>query len=109
MGKTEREKGARFEREIAAALRTERAGTKGRPDGDDADVRHPAFYVRCKRRARLAVHVAQTGRAEDGPAGLSMAGSGVAWRPGALYGMDGRWRCRRRRGLICRQSATRRA
>jgi hypothetical protein len=55
MGKLSRDKGARFEREVAASLGTERAGTKGKPDADDADVILRTYYVQCKRRARLAI------------------------------------------------------
>ena len=55
MGTLSRDKGARFEREIASVLGTERAGTKGKPDVDDADVVHPTYFVQCKRRARLAI------------------------------------------------------
>lgn len=55
MGKLSRDKGARFEREVATMLDTTRCGTKGKPDSTDADVFHPTLFVQCKRRARLSI------------------------------------------------------
>jgi hypothetical protein len=55
MGRLSRDKGARFEREVAKALGTERTGTRGKADKEHADVVHPRFFVQCKRRAKLSI------------------------------------------------------
>lgn len=55
MSKRERAKGARFERQVAHALGTERIGTRGKRDAEHADVKHDRFYVQCKHYKRIRV------------------------------------------------------
>ncbi len=57
MGKGSREKGARYEREVADALNASRKGLTYKADAQDghADVEHDRLYIQCKRRAKLAV------------------------------------------------------
>ena len=56
MGKSQREKGARFEREVAQVFGTERVGSRGKPDATHSDVEHESLFIQCKRRARLALY-----------------------------------------------------
>ena len=56
MGKSQKRKGADFERKIAELFQTERVGLRGKPDGDDADVVHDEFYIQCKKYNRIAVY-----------------------------------------------------
>ena len=54
-GRKSRNKGKRFELEIAHALDTERTGTRGKSDADHGDIIHDTLFVQCKRRAALPV------------------------------------------------------
>lgn len=56
MGIRERRKGANFERSIANLLGVERAGTKGKPDREHADIEHPLLYIQCKIRKAVAAY-----------------------------------------------------
>lgn len=56
MGKSQKRKGADFERKIAELFQTERVGLRGKPDGDDADVVHDEFYIQCKKYNRIAAY-----------------------------------------------------
>jgi len=56
MSRTEREKGARFEREVADIFGTRRISVQGRSDVEHADVAHKYLWLQCKRRARLSIY-----------------------------------------------------
>ena len=56
MGKSQKRKGADFERKVADVFGTERVGLRGKPDGDDADVIHDDFYIQCKKYNRIAAY-----------------------------------------------------
>lgn len=56
MSRTEREKGARFEREIAEVFGTRRVSVQGRSDAEHADVEHKYLWLQCKRRARVGIY-----------------------------------------------------
>lgn len=55
MGKSERDKGSRFERKVAQAFGTERVGTRGKRDKEHADVEHDVFFIQCKHYKRMAL------------------------------------------------------
>ncbi len=63
MGKMSREKGARFEREIAMELREifgneSRRGFQYRDGTEVGDVLNPVFFIECKRHKRCNVKAA---------------------------------------------------
>ena len=49
LGKKSRDKGKRFELEIANLLGIERSGTRGKPDKEHGDLIHSQFFIQCKR------------------------------------------------------------
>lgn len=52
-GKMSRNKGMRFEREIADFFGTQRMGTLGKSDDNHGDVFHHDLFIQCKRRSKL--------------------------------------------------------
>ena len=63
MGKLSREKGARFEREVARELREifgedSRRGFQYRDGREAGDVLNPVFFIECKRHRRCNVKAA---------------------------------------------------
>jgi len=69
MSRRERDKGARFERQVARLLGAhdcsiERVGSRGKRDSVHADITHEEYYIQCKHYKRIGLYSWWKGHAE---------------------------------------------